>query len=312
MAGLAASCVAVFLVAAVSCGGEVSVKTYRIGPGDKVDAATWPSALLMGVRKTDIDNPSATNIAVAFTNSRAKVAIKFAGREVTDKRGQKRYSGGFGWVPPRCNWYHDGFFWLDINGALSTVARFQLLEARGGDKGLARFVGELPDARVVADFVLLPDDNKLLLDLKVEPMEGKRLRRVTAYFSCYPSDFAVHAPGTRKRAVQTARRELRPTPGGGGRNANLTKDEPWVLFLDEHYDVASKRGSGPCALAFDASRVDLRVGCGSYRCLTTARWKPGVKRASFVLWDLSGMTNADAAAYMSSLQVTPEPANSAP
>ena len=301
----------VLMAIAAASGGlaeEVAVKTYRIAPGENPTSETWPAKLLTKVRKTDLDNPTATNVAVVFTNCRKTIAIRYAGREATDKEGARRYCGNFGWVPPTCNWYHDGFFRLTLNEDQSVNYRFRLMETRSGAEGRAQFGADLPDARVVVAFSLLPGDDKLRLDLELQPHVGKVIESASVFFGCYPSDFAPHSPQTRRRATLTAKRELlNPGPKGSPSGAALTAEEPWVLFYDRHYDVARGRGAGPCALAYDVSRCTATARCGSYQCSVAAKLRPGVRRISFVLWDLSGVGNADAIEYLRSLKITPVP-----
>jgi len=287
---------------------EVAVKTYRIAPGEKPTSEAWPARLLTKVRKTDLDNPTATNVAVVFTNRCKTIAIRYAGREAEDQEGVRRFCGNFGWVPPNCNWYHDGFFRVTLNEDQGLRYRFRLLETESGAEGRARFVAEMPDARVVVAFSLLPGDDKLRLDLELQPNVGKEIESASVFFGCYPSDFAVHHPQTRRRAMLTSKRKLlNPGPKGAPSGATLTAEEPWVLFYDRHYDVAYGRGHGPCALAYDVSRCTATARCGSYHCVVGANLRPGVRRISFVLWDLSGVGNADAIEYMKSLEISPVP-----
>jgi len=286
---------------------EVTVKTYRVAYGDEVNSQTWPWRLLTKLRDSDLRNPTAINTAIVFRNSLRTIAIKYSGRESRAKNGAKEFVGTFGWVPPNCNWYHDGFFFLTLNGKKSLNYRFRLLETRAGERGSAKFVGDLPDARATVEFSLLPSDDKLLLHLRLQPRGGRVVKSATVFFGCYPADFAVHRPKTRRRAMLTSTREMRPDRGDGSARSDLTEREPWVLFYDRYYDVAEGRGSGPCALAYDVSRTSVNAACGSYRCTATATLKPGVTETSFVLWDLSGMTNADAVDYLSSLAITPVP-----
>jgi len=136
-------CLVLAVMASASRAEEVTVKTYRVSGGDKVSAEVWPSKLLMRLRKTDMANPTSTNTAVVFTNSRKTIAIKYSGRKAKDKKGQEKFAGQFGWVPPTCNWYHDGFFHVTLNGKKSLQYPFQLLESKGGDRGGPRRSGAL-------------------------------------------------------------------------------------------------------------------------------------------------------------------------
>lgn len=284
----------------------VGVKVYHLAPGDAVTATTWPTSLLQEPRIAESPGLVSVNTAVVLQNTRKTIAVQYCGREKLGKDGTREFIAHFGWVPPSANWYHDGFFSLQINGAHSYHYPFRLVEHAGDAPGTARFTGRMPTAQVHVTFSLRPGDDKLLLDLALEPLPGQGMASVQAIFSCYPSDFAFYEPATRRRAVLTSRRELlNPGPEGSASAADLTAAEPWLLFLDRFYDVAHGRGNGPCALAYDVSRCTVQAACGNYRCLSTATLRPGVTATSFVLWDLSGTRNADAAAYLQSLSIRP-------
>jgi len=301
---LAAACVAL-LSLAVARADEVSVKTYRVAAGDKVTPQTWPWRLLTKIPDEWLNSPVAAHTAVVFTNSLKTIAVKYREEQIVGKDGVKQFAGHFGWTPPTCNWYHDGFFRVKFNGEEARRRRFELQQVESGARGLARFAADMRDGRIVVTFALLPRDDKLLLHLELQPAAGKKVESASVEFGCYPSDFAVHRPETRRRALLTARRELAPEDKGGSTVADLTDEEPWILFYDRHYDVAQGRGAGPCALACDLARTNVRVACGAYRCLTTAVFRPGVTETSFLLWDLSGVSNADAFEYMRGLRITP-------
>jgi len=298
---------ALTLLTALTGYAAVTVKTYHVAGGEEVTSETWPPQLLQRIRKTDRKNPTSVNTAVVFTNRRKTIAIKYSGRETTNKKGEKQWTGQFGWVPPNANWYHDGFFRFTLNKSASLHHRFQLVETRSGDTGLARWVADMPDATATLEFSLRANDDKLLFHIRFEPKEQKAVSSAVVTLQCYPSDFAVQKPETRSRAALTSKRRLTPGPKGGSSRAEVSEEESWALFLDEYYDVAEGRGAGPCAVAWDVSRCDVTLRCGGYVCYALAGLKSGVTETSFVLWDFSGVTNADAITVMKALEVTPKP-----
>jgi hypothetical protein len=299
----------VILAAILACSlaDQVSVTTYRIQPGDQISSQTWPANLLQRIRKTDVDNPTAVNIAVVFRNSRKTIAIKYAGREQQDKDGKKAFVGSFGWVPPVTNWYHDGFFNVTWEGRKSIHYRFRYLGTESGGRGAARFTAEMPAGRLFVDFALLPNDDKLLMHLTFEPLQDAPMK-ASVFLACYPASYALNEPEKRRRVVLTSKQEfLNPGPKDSKSVGSLSDAEPWLLFYDRHFDIAAGRGSGPCALAYDSSRVKVFARCGNYQAHAIATLVPGVRETSFVLWDFAGITNADAVQYMKNLEIEPRP-----
>ena len=299
LAALTTACLAAMVAAE-----EVKVTTYKFEPGMKATARSWPRRLLDPIRESDLTNPTAVYFGVVLSNAKKTFPIRYAGRKVTGKDGKKRFVGTLGWPKPQCNWYPDGFFRLTWNGFSASAYPFRLTEAKSGEPGVARFTADLPAGKLIYSFSLQPDDDKLLFTVKIEPKEGVKTRSVKFQFNNYPSAFGKKT--LRRRALLTAKRGMAPDPDGGSVAASLTKDEPWVLVMDKYYDVANKRGAGPSALAFDPTKVDVTVRCGGYRCCVNGVFKRGVEKAPFVLWDFAGVFNADAVAYMKSLEVKTE------
>jgi hypothetical protein len=126
----------------------------------------------------------------------------------------------------------------------------------------------------------------------------------SVFLACYPADYAQQEPEKRRRVVLTAKQEFL-NPGAKGSNSvgKLSDAEPWLLFYDRYFDVGAGRGTGPCAFAYDVSRTKVVVRCGNYQASATATLLPGVREASFVLWDFAGITNADAIQYMKNLEI---------
>ncbi len=209
MAGLLASLLTAALLAGGAAWGEtVGVKVYRLGPGDPATAETWPARLLLEPRIAERPEFIALNTAVVLRNSRKTIAVRYCGTEAVGEDGERQFNGQFGWVPPTANWYHDGFFWLRVNGAYSYHYPFQFVANTAGESATARFTGRMPAAQVDLTFSLRAGDDKLLLNVSLTPLPGQAIKSAAVYLNCYPSDFAVQAPETRRRAILTTRREL--------------------------------------------------------------------------------------------------------
>lgn len=295
------------LVVALTCSFALadgaSVTVYKAVPGQKAAPKDWPVHLFERVRKDDLTNPTAVNIGVVLKNEKKTISLRYSGRQVTRKDGTKEWIGTFGWPSPNSNWYHDGFVYATVDGVKAQSHPFKLESTGSKDAAMARFSAEMPKGKLIHEFLLFPDDDKLLFNVKFEPAEGKTVKSIKLQFNNYPSDFGK--PDKRSRRVTTAKREMTPAKDGGSTNAKLTPQEPWALYFDTFYDIAEKRGKGPSAIAFDTTKTDMAVSCGGYRCTARAALKPGVMDAPFVLWDFSGITNADALAYMKALEIAP-------
>ena len=231
--------------------------------------------------------------AVQLDSGRKIFAIRSGGRHV-----------GLG--PGIENWYGNGFLVVDISGA-KTDSRDAALTVvkRGPEVGSVNVTWHLPNGPVTALFELRDGDDKLLLTLKLPKATHRTVR-----FLCYPSSFAggyTKGKAIRKRHGVTATREV-VLGDKHGFNTPLTAAEPWALFMDDHFDVAHKRGAGPCAaLYFPREVTKATASTSNYSCYLTLQPKPDVTELHVVLWDFTGMSNADAVQYMKGLSVSPVP-----
>ena len=150
------------------------------------------------------------------------------------------------------------------------------------------------------------DDDKLLLTVKLPEAKTRAVQLV-----CYPSSFAggyQQGKTIRKRHSFTATRDI-ALGEKHGVNMTLTEQEPWVLFTDDHFDVAHHRGAGPCAALYFPHEVSQATAAtGNYACYFTLVPKPDVVALHIVLWDFTGVTNKDALDYMRSIELVPSAA----
>ena len=211
-------------------------------------------------------------------------------------------------APSKANWYSNGFLDVVINGKSARDFPAEIVRAEGGEKGTVTFAWEHPDARVIAEFALLPNDDKLLLEIKLEPRT--ELPHYEVRPICYPGSIrGGFKPDKmkRKREARTHTRVFeRPEreDNGGHVSAVLGPDEPWVLFYDRHFDVAQCRGEGPCAVCYHPDEVETAtVSIENYSCRAVLRYPGRVLSSHLVLWDLNGMSNHAGRRYMESLEV---------
>lgn len=195
-------------------------------------------------------------------------------------------------APSAENWYHSGFLFIAVNGHdLGTVPLSSMVASEQGRRGMVDMVWHHPVASVRARFAGLCGDDKLMVEIAVEPRQD--IRSITVQARCYPSFFTAwhHRKGARR--VKTPSKLIQE-----GQTVALEPSANWwLLYYDEVFDVAKGEGVGPCAMAFlpdEAEAVKVRVG--DYAVDTTIRYGSSVRRIRLAFWDMKGSTNADALA----------------
>ncbi len=195
-------------------------------------------------------------------------------------------------APSPENWYDNGFLFIAVNGHdLGTVPLSSMVVSEQGKRGMVDMVWHHPIASVRARFAGLCGDDKLMVEIAIEPHQD--IRSITVQARCYPSFFTTwyHRKGARR--VKTPSKLIQE-----GQTVTL---EPtanwWLLYYDEVFDVAKGEGVGPCAMAFlpdEAEAVKVRVS--DYAVDTTIRYGPSARRIRLAFWDMRGSKNADALA----------------
>ncbi len=212
--------------------------------------------------------------------------------------------------PGRANWHTNGFYSVIINGEAAQDYKAAVEDVSGGEKGMVKISWDHPDAVVRAEFTLLDGDDKLIITTNVEPK-----RRIPGYevrLLAYPSSLAGgydRGLAVRDREGLTAKRVLEREEredNTGLINTDLEKDEPWVLFYDNHFDVAQTRGEGPCAALFSPEEVTAaRVSVHTYHCRLMLNYPAADSPVSshIAVWDFHGMTNHEAKEYMKNISI---------
>ncbi|MBI2298171.1 MAG: hypothetical protein HYU66_04335 [Armatimonadetes bacterium] len=216
---------------------------------------------------------------VAFDKQRPGVAIPGEG-----------YIG----MPEPCaaNWYHGGFFDLQINGqSLGSTPIHAMTGRATGARGYIDFVFDAPQAVVRVHFVALAGGDALYCQALLEPKAEVKSLRVAV--RCYPSAFISNAD----RHVLTPVRDI---PQGQRAELDVAK-ENWLLYYDRIYDAGyiapGATGAGGCSVLWPASQADkVSFGVGSYGIDTAMDLKPQLRELRFVFFDYTGRRNQDAIA----------------
>jgi hypothetical protein len=208
-----------------------------------------------------------------------------------------RFDGaGVGFGPNSVNWYTGPDaeeVWVGkAQGSKSSPAF--AVTARGPEAGGAEMSWAFPEGAARLRFELRDQEDALRITLEGPKSVARVLR-----LRCYPSSFAG---GWKDGAEVRERRLITPTMDqkiekGMAMKKDLTAGDTWVLYLDDHFDVAKtgNKAEGPCALAFDASTFEAGQVTGSgYNYDTTLSTKAGSERLRVAIWDFQGLTNAEA------------------
>jgi len=194
--------------------------------------------------------------------------------------------------PTGANWYHGGFFDLQINGqTIGTTRIHSLIGRSSGNRGTVDFVFDTAMAVVRIRFVTLAGNDALYCQALLEPKQ--EIKSVRVVLRCYPSAFVSNA----ERHVLTPTRDLAQ---GEKAELDLAK-EWWLLYYDRIYDAGyvspTHTGVGGCSALWPGSQADkVSFTVGSYGIDTAMELKPQLRDFRFVFFDYAGTKNEAATA----------------
>lgn len=195
-------------------------------------------------------------------------------------------------VPSSANWYHGGFFDLQINGkSIGSTPVHSMTSRAAGGRGSVDLVFDTPMSVVRIRFVTLGGSDALYCQALLEPKEEVKSLRVV--LRCYPSAFVQDAD----RHVLTPTRDL-----AQGEKAELDlATENWLLYYDRIFDAGyasgNRRGVGGCSVLWPGSQAE-KAGftVGGYGIDTSLNLKPQLRDFRFVFFDYNGKKNEAAMA----------------
>ncbi|HID07671.1 MAG TPA: hypothetical protein EYP10_11065, partial [Armatimonadetes bacterium] len=172
--------------------------------------------------------------------------------------------------PSRANWYHSGFLFIRINGKdIGTTPLSSMLAVESGKRAMLDMTWHHKLADVRVRFVGLPNDDKMLVEITVE--RKAKITSIEVFARCYPSFFTAWYKRTGARRILTPTSLIKQ----GERVTLPAKQNWWLVYYDEVFDVARGEGDGPCAMLFiPEDAIDITLNCGSYAVDTTVRFRP--------------------------------------
>lgn len=199
-------------------------------------------------------------------------------------------------APSVANWYHTGFFHIEMNGKqLGIYPLTDLRVTETGSRGAFHMVWDTPDAVARVQFLLEPGSDHLLSRLAWTTKPGRTVHSVKVRFTCYPSFFTAAHNRKGDRTLTTPRTSVHEP----GRVKLVPAEDAYLLYTDGVFDVAKGEGVGPCAMLFLPEQIaDGSVHVTGYPVQTRLEAAPDIHQLRFAFWDLTGKTNADAHSYM--------------
>jgi hypothetical protein len=285
----------------------VSVNRLTLRGGNTEDRAAYlrQPARFWGSSKYP-DNTDFLGELVTLSNERMSFQLWCPGTRDPNKQA---WTTGLGMPgPSKANWYANGFLDVVIDKVGLAKCPAAIDNVSGGEQGTLDMHWIHPEGTVRVRLTLLAGDDKLLVTVALETPGDSPAYRVE--LRCYPGSIqGGFAPDKllRDRHAETAGRILeRPEQqdNSGHLKAELTRDEPWILFYDKYFDPAEGRGEGPCALCYHPAEVSAAtVSVENYACWARLDYPAGTDMSHLVLWDFCGVGNSDARRYMHALNV---------
>jgi len=200
--------------------------------------------------------------------------------------------------PTLANWYQSGMLSLYLNGE-----RFDLfsknnkgIDTESGKKGKVSLSWGNEKAKVNYNFVLFAGDDKLFMEIEIEPKI--EIREIKVHLINYPGGFTwQYFNRSPEHILYTPIRKIESK----GWCQLAPEKENCILYTDNFQDVATNpKGYGPSALLFDNSQVEnAKVFTGSnYGVSTILEYKPTTRRLLFCFWEFPRKTNNEALKYL--------------
>lgn len=223
--------------------------------------------------------------------------ISYAIRETYryNEEDPSRVHPGEGYIgmpaPTSQNWYHGGFFFIEVNGRDVPVPASSMMTVETGERAILDVVYHHEAANVRARFFGLPGEDWLGCEVTIEAIE--EIASLGVKLRCYPSFFTSHFKREGARRIQTpSTLVVQDTQAEGP----LT-EHWWAVYYDDIFDVAKGEGAGPCAmLAVPVEGATITFAPGGYAVGTSMSFPAETGTLRFAFWDLKGRTNEEALA----------------
>ncbi|MDD2709177.1 MAG: hypothetical protein PHV34_14415 [Verrucomicrobiae bacterium] len=190
-------------------------------------------------------------------------------------------------------WYAGGFFGVRVKEWLNKTLMQKMTIVEQGRRGLLECLWTGKFGGVKARFMMLPEDDKLFMELDVDASvdEGG----VSVLFFCIPGHNGWSYDGYNREQDKWICTPARNIQHHDGEDSIDPQKGPWILY----FDSKNNQPFGSCALMWLPGQVEsILVGQKSNRYVTThIRSKPLVKNIRFILWNFPDGCKKPVGAY---------------
>lgn len=256
--------------------------------GSRINPATWECTPGHQILKR----------TVSLDGGTVRYAFQFQGCQDESHGDQHPCSeGNFGMPEPTpANWYWGGFMRILVNGtdaALYAIEDLQVLET--GPRGTFQVLWAHPDAEVGLRLMLPAGSNHILGHLRWRPRPGANVETVVVELRCYPSFFTAARNRQGERHCATPRVDRKE----GEPLEIVPEQDTYLYYYDAVFDVAKGEGGGPCAaMVVPGPLTGGAVYITDYPVITRLDLAPQAGEARLGLYDFTGLSNAEAEAYL--------------
>ena len=208
-----------------------------------------------------------------------------SGHRVT--KTQPRWAGTWG----RHDETFPGLLDVEVDSCGLADAPCRLTGSDGGDVGSIQAVWEHPDADITAMFLMLPDDDRLFVEIGVRPR--RETESIAVVLRCWPrGDFVMRT------------RSGTSPPLGYGQPYPFPADQATVLFTDPEADPKGKAFEGTCALTYMPQECSAAEATRTFPLFVKLQLPPppagGTVYSHIVLWELMQRRGDEAWDYLTS------------
>lgn len=189
------------------------------------------------------------------------------------------------------SWNNLGFFNLYINDIGFNYSAPEMTAEQSASQSLARFVWKNSQATLIQTFVLRSHDDKLLMQLAIEPNPGVTVERLALQLrnDWSRANSAYGNPSVLNGAVTTTQGESVPSH----RLDLKIGDGNWLVYHNKGL------GIGPSALMFVPNEIQRgHVLLDEKKSITTLFLHPRQRTFHFALWDISKQRDDAFIAYL--------------
>lgn len=172
-------------------------------------------------------------------------------------------------------WLSGGFLGIEVNKkTLKKIIAKDIKTVEQGERGVVDVIWEPEWARITARFIVLPKDDKVYVEVAVEPKEEVSSLKIK--LCCGSFGKGKYPDRWFSTPIRTVQQHL-------GKGVLDPKKEPWIFYFDTH--AGGYRSN--CALLYvpdEVEKVELESGKNKNIMFTYLNYPPSIRKMHFVLY----------------------------